>query len=265
VLNVRLGVELLTLMVAFAALALSRQFSQFLHDWWFLLLGLLLWNLSGPLAAHSPYPARLDFLLGLDRALFLGHDPVVLVQHRFMRSGHVQPLDWLAAASYNLHLPEPYIAAYFLWRLNRAVYFQFAAATLCLLVLGFLTFIFVPAVPPWMASTRLHRIPDVVNGFGLVIREHPLPFHGTPIFHLFKWRGDAVAAFPSEHAAVPALELLAFSRFAGPLVSALLLIWVVWVLFVVVYLGEHWVTDVLAGWLYAVVLFGLVRRVSQAE
>src|SRR5205807_2096797 len=140
-LNVRLGVELLTGMVALAALAISRSFVAFMRDWWMFLLGLVMWNLSGPVAAQSPFPHHLDFMLDLDRALFLGRDPVVVVQHALAHEGKLGPLDWITAAIYNMHLPEPYIAGYFLWRLSRPVNFQFMASALVLLVLGFLTFI----------------------------------------------------------------------------------------------------------------------------
>lgn len=259
--NVRLGVELMTLIVAVAALGISRQGFLFLKDWWFFLLGLVLWNISGPVAANSPFPAHLDLFLQPDRALFLGHDPVWLVQHHLAHPGHIGPLDVVAAVAYNVHVPEPYIAGYFLWRLNRALYLQFAAAVLVLLVLGFVTFIFLPAIPPWLAASRYHKLPGVYNGFGPVLRAIPYPFHGTPIFYEFKLRGDAVAAFPSEHAAFPVLEYLAFSRLA-PRLALLFLLWVALVLFSVVYLGEHWVTDVIAGWLYAIGIFYLVRALT---
>ncbi len=260
-LNVRLGVELVTLVVALAAVAISRAGGLFLRDWWFFLLGLVMWNVSGPIAADSPFRPHLDFLLQLDRVLFLGHDPVVLVQHSLATPGHVGPLDLLTAAAYNLHVPEPYIAGYFLWRLDRAISLQFAAAALILLVVGFASFVLFPAIPPWMASTWYGRLPHVFNGFRPVLRAHPLPFHGTPIFQVFKFHGDAVAAFPSEHAAFPLLEFLALSRISRR-ASLFLLLWVAWVLFAIVYLGEHWVTDALAGWLYAVVIFWIVRRAA---
>jgi hypothetical protein len=35
-----------------------------------------------------------------------------------------------------MHLAEPYIAGFFLWRLQRAIFFQFVAASLLLLVAG---------------------------------------------------------------------------------------------------------------------------------
>ena len=77
--------------------------------------------MSGPIAAQSPFAPHLNFMLQLDRALFFGHDPVVVVQQTMMSSGHLTVLDYITAFVYNLHLPEPYIAGYFLWRLNRLV------------------------------------------------------------------------------------------------------------------------------------------------
>jgi membrane-associated phospholipid phosphatase len=119
-----------------------------------------------------------------------------------------------------------------------------------------------PTVPPWMASIRYQRIPNVYNGFGAVLRGHPLPFHGTPLFYLWHLRGDAVAAVPSEHAAFPMLEYLAFSR-VFPRARPLLLLWVTGVLFTVVTLGMHWLIDALIGWAYALIIFWFVRRASR--
>lgn len=289
--NVRLGVELLSLSVFVAALVVSRMPGLFLRDWWFLLVGIVMWNLSGAIAAGSPFPWHLEFMLNLDRIIGLGHQPVQVVQLHLSPAGQVTWLDWLTAGVYNMHLPEPFIVAYFLWRLNRAVYYQFAAAALALLVLGFAAFIFFPAVPPWLAAYQLvhlhgkyystgdwtalrnlgiahpvqyirahgHTVlPGVVNRFGPVLAAHPLPFHGTPIFYVFKLAGDKVAAFPSEHAAFPLLELLAL-RLVSTRAAAVFGIWVLAVFFTVIYLGEHWVTDVLAGWAFSLIIFGAVR------
>jgi len=263
VLNIRPGVEVMTVGVLGAATGISRAGTRFLRDWWFLLTGLFLWTLSGPIAAASPFAAHLDLMLNIDRFIGLGHQPVYVIQHRFANPGHVTFLDILAASSYNMHLPEPFIVGYILWRLDRGVYLQFAAGVLILLILGLITFIFFPAVPPWMASSTFHRIPSVYNGFGPVLHAHPLAFHGTPLFYLFHFRGDAVAAFPSEHAALPMLEFLAFAQLRSKW-AWIFALWTVWILFVVLYLGEHWITDVLAGWAYALVIFtglnGLLYR-----
>src|SRR5947209_1264992 len=75
-LNVRLGVEAMTLAVAVAAFGITREPLLFLRDWWFLLVGLIMWNLSGPIAAFSPFPWHLDFMLHADRWLNGGHNAV---------------------------------------------------------------------------------------------------------------------------------------------------------------------------------------------
>lgn len=263
VFNIRLGVELLTLVVALAAIAISRLPRLFLRDWWFVIAGMVMWNVSSPIAAASPFPLHLDFMLQIDRALFLGHDPVRVIQGH-LAGPSVGWLDVLTGVVYNMHLAEPFIAGYFLWRLSRPIYLQFVASALVLLVLGFITFILFPAVPPWLAAQQYEKLPGVINRFGIVVRWHPLPFHGTPIFYVFKLAGDRVAAMPSEHAAFPLLEFLAFARFGWKPALGFAL-WVLAVLFSVVYLGEHWVTDALAGWLYAIIIFFSVRAISRAK
>lgn len=255
IVNVRLGVEAMTGVVVFAAIVISRAPMAFLRDWWFLIVGLVLWNISSIIAAQSPFPLQLDFMLQGDRILFFGRDPTVVVQHALAPRTGLNALDWLTAIVYNMHLSEPYVAGYFLWRVNRALYLRFAAAVLALLVLGFVTFIVFPAIPPWMATKTYRRLPDVINRFGPVLAAHPLPFHGTPIFYLFRLTGDRVAAFPSEHAAFPMLELLAFASLRRRWLTLGLLLWVLAVLFSIVYLGEHWVVDALAGYVYAIVIW----------
>jgi membrane-associated phospholipid phosphatase len=112
-------------------------------------------------------------------------------------------------------------------------------------------------MPPWLSSLRYDRPHDVFNGFNPVVHSHPLPFHGTPIFYFFKLTGDAVAAFPSEHAAFPLLEYLALraaiERRARPFLA-----WIAFVLFAIVYLGEHWVTDAIAGYVFALAIWAFV-------
>jgi membrane-associated phospholipid phosphatase len=115
-----------------------------------------------------------------------------------------------------------------------------------------------------MASQQLGKLAGVTNRFGIVLRAHPLPFHGTPLFYIFRFKGDAVAAFPSEHAAFPLIELLAFSRVCGKVVTFGLSIWVLFVLFTVIYLGEHWVIDAIAGYVYALAIFGSVSLLIRA-
>lgn len=253
-LNVRTGVEFMILVVLVAALVSGRAI-PFLRDWWFFLLGLFLWGLGGPIVLRSPFPPHLDFMLNLDRFLFFGHDPVSLLQHALLDPARVSPIDVLAIGVYRMHIPEPFIIGYLLWRLNRAVYFQFAAAVLVFLIAGLVTMFFFPAVPPWMASETLHRVPGIVNRYRIT-QLYPVPYVGGPLAGRFPWA--SAAAVPSQHAGLPLLELLAFFQ-VSKVMAAVLAGWVALVLFAIVYLGEHWVTDALIGWAYAAGAFFAVR------
>ncbi|HZS94523.1 MAG TPA: phosphatase PAP2 family protein [Chloroflexota bacterium] len=277
VVNVRPGIEVMTAVVALAAVAISRLGTAFIRDWWYFIAGLLMWNLSGPIARLSPFPWHLDFMLNLDRIIGLGRQPVAVVQHALYNPAHLSLIDVFTVVVYNMHLPEPFIAGYFLWRLNRLAYLRFAASVLILLVVGGITFVLFPAVPPWMAAKHLIYsgsqyvtspqghvyLPNIKNLFGPIASQHPLPFHGTPIFYLFQLQGDPVAAFPSEHMAFPMLEMITFTALLGKR-GLILILWIAAVFFSVLYLGEHWVTDVIFGWLYAIVIFYFVRYATRS-
>lgn len=256
IMNVRPSVYVMELALVVPVLCITRRPLQFLRDWWFLLVGLILWDLSGPLAALSPLPPHWNLMIRTDEFLGFGHDPVEEVQ-RYLASGtHVNALDVVTSITYNLHVPEPFIAGYILWRINRRVYFLFAFSLLALLLAGLITYVLFPAAPPWVASEWWHLIPPgVTNRFGPTLAAHPLPFHGSPVIYFTQWAGDPIAAFPSEHAAIPMLELLAFGVVLGRRAYIGFSLWLLWVLFTIVYLGEHWITDALAGYLYAIVLF----------
>ena len=58
--------------------------------------------------------------------------------------------------------------------------------------------------------------------------------------------GNPVAAFPSLHSAYPLLAFL-FARTRWPRASLILLVWAAAIWFSVVYLGHHYVIDVVAG------------------
>src|SRR5437764_291775 len=67
------------------------------------------------------------------------------------------------------------------------------------------------------------------------------------IYHSFN--PNRFAAFPSLHAAFPALAAVYAWRRYRPL-SIVLIVWSIAVLLAIVYLGEHYVVDALAGYVY---------------
>ena len=105
-----------------------------------------------------------------------------------------------------------------------------------------------PAVPPWLASQNA-SIPPTAK----IIDEmwtHIRLANGASVFSATGHFADPVAAMPSLHAAYPMLLMLFFWKSAGRC-RWLLALYPLAMAFTLVYTGEHFVIDIIFGWLYA--------------
>jgi len=145
------------------------------------------------------------------------------------------------------------IVAIILWNKHRPHFNFFMDGLIILTIAGYVTYILFPAMPPWMASQleylpKLNRIliETIQNGLGL-----DLPSIYSAL------GANNIAAMPSIHAAWPwlvSLCLIYFYRWKA--VWSLgypLLMWLT-----VIYFGEHYAVDVIAGIIYASGAFGLI-------
>jgi membrane-associated phospholipid phosphatase len=105
--------------------------------------------------------------------------------------------------------------------------------------LSFVIYLFWPSTPPWIELPH-----DVVKVIDETVRKWGVGYKVSPLFtHL---NPNRYAAFPSLHAAYPALgAIFAWRRY--PWLAAVLVGWTGLVWYAIVYLGEHYVVDALAG------------------
>lgn len=141
-----------------------------------------------------------------------------------------------------------------IWRRSRRAYWRFSASVLALFALGFAGYVLYPAAPPWMAA-EFEAIPPVYRVMGEAVQHVP----GSASVGVVAARFDVneVAAIPSLHAAVPLLLVLVLVRLWGRRML-LTLLYPLTMGFNVVYAGEHYVVDVLAGYGVALAAYGLV-------
>ncbi len=175
-----------------------------------------------------------------------GRLPTATLQDWLWR-GHTSWYDIALYIPYMLFFVVPLGVALLVWKTREKHYWRVVATYLSVFFGAFLTFLLFPAAPPWMAS-QLHYIEPITRvsssvWFSLGIHDFPSVYnHIAP---------NPVAAVPSLHMAIPVLTSIFIFKLYGRRWGWLSLIYPLVIGFGVVYEGEHYVFDVLAGTLYA--------------
>jgi hypothetical protein len=229
--------DYLLLMLVPVALA-SGRFIRFLGDWVPFIAIFLGYEAMRGIATKTGIPPQVDSIAWLETHLFGDHLPTTVLQS-FMSFLHIgRPVDYAATVVYFAHFLIPVLIGVTLWLTDRRLFLRFTTALLGMSFAGFVIFLLIPTAPPWWAQDH-----GVLTGFRHVIGS-TLPSEVSPYYESLN--PNPVAALPSLHAAYPLLGFLAL-RPAYPRAAWLVFGWCLVVWFSVVYLGEHYVVDVLAG------------------
>jgi membrane-associated phospholipid phosphatase len=226
---------------------LSGRLLGFLRDWVPFIALFLGYEAVRGIAPKSGIPVHYRYVIRADRALFGGTDPSQWVQ------AHLGSLRWLAVACtvvYFCHFVVPIAVGMALWLVDRVQFLRFTVALLGMSFAAFVVFLVVPVAPPWLADQH-HLLPGV----------HSLIALPSSVSPFYNWLNpDAAAAFPSLHAAFPLLAALAL----WPVTrrgAAMALAWSAAVWFSVVYLGQHYVTDIIGGIVFAAGSWLVMNRI----
>jgi hypothetical protein len=179
--------------------------------------------------------------VGMQESLF---DPLALAWY-----------DFAAWGVYITHFFATFVVAALLWRYAYPLFRKFRALVLTVTAMAFVTYTLFPAVPPWLASDY-----GAIGHTERVVSE-VWAYLGVDIAAAIWEKGSTwanlVAAVPSLHAAYPALITLFFWRH-GWWARGLGIVYTLAMGLTLVYTGEHYVFDILLGWLYAGAAFGVV-------
>lgn len=228
---------------------------SFVRDWAPFLAIFMAWELMRGIADHFGGTVRSDEVIAIERAIAFGTVPTVELQHRLW-SGVPQLHDILLSFIYVAHFALPVGVAFALWLYRRSSFYPFVVALLVVSYASFVTFVVVPVAPPRFAGAFGQEslpVVDIVANVG-----QAFGWEGF-IWSYRSLVGNPVAAFPSMHAAYPLLACLflwPIWRAAG--IGMAIYTAVVW--FAIVYLGHHYVVDVLGGAAYAVIGYLAIRR-----
>jgi membrane-associated phospholipid phosphatase len=222
------------------AVALGRG-RAFLTDWLPFLVLFFGYEIMRGFASKTGFAPH--DVSGLERALFAGTLPTVTLQHWFYDPARIAIWDWAGMVLYFLHFPLPIVVGFVFWMNDRTHYWRFVSALLLMSFVAFVTYLFFPTAPPWIANhADVHKVIDET------IRKWGVSYIVSPFYS--NLNPNQYAAFPSLHAAFPALAAIyAWNRYR--LLSIGLIAYTACIWLAVVYLGEHYVVDALAGLVYA--------------
>jgi hypothetical protein len=267
--GIPVGRERLLLIIVLGLLALSTTnllgwFRSVLFEWLPLALVLAAYDLLRGHADTLLFSAWYRPQLEADAFLFGGNVPTVWLQDRLWHgSSDVRWYDYASWTVYVSYFVATYLVAGLLWFFARAHFRRYVGCVALLAGMAFTTFALFPAAPPWLAS-REGELEWTTRLIG--------PISGHIPFFSFSFEGlwergseysNPVAAVPSLHAAYTLLVTLFLWRVAPRWGRALLALYPPAMAFALVYTAEHYLVDILLGWVYTLLAVWVVSRIVE--
>jgi membrane-associated phospholipid phosphatase len=217
--------------------------------WAAYVLGFVLFAHLRSVADETGIAAKADYVIDAERVLFAGQVPTVWLQEQLYALGRVGPLELLCVGVYVSYFVVPHALGLVLWKLDVASFRRYAFEILFAAYAGLAISFAVPTMPPWLAGQNgdlpfVSRVVKDVFGGGAGADAYR---EGYEIAGAV----NPVAAMPSLHMALTVVVALAawrLHRVAGVAAS----VYALSMGFALVYLGEHYAVDVLAGTAVAV-------------
>lgn len=225
-----------------------RQILQIARDWLPIVVALAAYDLSRGAADSLGIDVHVEPMIDFDRVLFLGQTPTEWLQARLYEPGVLSWWDVAFSIVYTSYFIVPFALAGALWARERIAFLRFTRRLVTLALAGLATYVAFPAAPPWMAGEQgllegVHR--STSEGFSA------LGVATVGLFSKGQEQVNLVAAVPSLHAAFTALvAMFLWSRVRRSL-RPLVALYPLAMALTLIATGEHYVFDVLLGWLCA--------------
>ena len=241
---------------AFIGMLLIGRAWTFFQDWMPAILLLLGYDYLRGLVPAVSGRVHVHAMVLFDKVLFFGHVPTIVLQHWLFTSGHIHWYDQAAVILYFLHFAVPFMAGLVFWFMDRTFFKRFVASLVVLSYAAFVTYYIFPAMPPWMAAQQ-GFLPPVAHVMDQVLANFA---HPVSLPTVYAYVGaNLVAAVPSLHAGYALLTALfvnkKFKRYGW-----LAFLYPAGMFFAVVYLGEHYVFDIIAATAYVLVIYAFATN-----
>jgi PAP2 superfamily len=217
--------------------------------------------------AEQAQRVHVEYPIAVDRVLGLGKLPTVRLQRRLARSGPEGPrwrtLDKALVWAHWSWFMVPHGALVYIMLLHPRRFERAAVSTYAVFDVGAMIYWILPTAPPWYAA----HAPG--NGHGMIEVRRMMVEYGESFWHdgwgpLYSvFGGNPLAAMPSLHFATSMMAALLLTE-TGPGAGAMGWAYAGTLGFALVYLGEHYVADLLGGAALTMAVRRLGPRVAPA-
>lgn len=187
---------------------------------------------------------RIRYPIVADRAIGLGRLPNVRLQRGLARLSRVRTLNRVLTWAHWLWFLEPYVALAFILLRHPARFPAAARRLAAVFDVGCAVYFAVPTAPPWWASEQGHTGGEDVRRIMIEVGEETWKSAWPGMYSALG--GNPWAAMPSLHFATSVMGAISLSE-TGRVPAALGWAYALTLGFALVYLGEHYVTDLAAG------------------
>jgi membrane-associated phospholipid phosphatase len=225
--------------------AYNKRSRRFVKDWFPFLSLFLCYEAMNTIVPTLSKVVHVAEPVNMELGLF-GSIPTLVLQQLY----RTPFLDYMGAFFYSLHFFAPTVFAFLLWKYAPENYRKYVLALGIGTYSALITFLVYPVAPPWYGVQATRILTQLDHNLGV-------PFYRS-IFDFLE--SNPFAAFPSLHALYPTLiSLYALKIKKAKALPVLLFPIGVW--FSAVYLGEHYVIDVIGGAAYAICAFLLTEKI----
>lgn len=229
-----------------------RRLGQVILDWLPFTLVLMAYDKTRAVADAIGMPLHQADIVTAEKRLDGGIIPTVWLQEHLYNPNHVYWYDALTTLVYTTHFLATPVLAAVLWLRERRAWMQFISRVILLSVAGLATYILFPESPPWLAS----QDGDIPQHVARLSARGWIWLHlgnvKQALAHAQEAGSNAVAAMPSLHVAFACLVAMFIASKLRTKWRWLLALYPLAMGFALVYAGEHYVLDLIAGVGYAV-------------
>jgi membrane-associated phospholipid phosphatase len=187
-------------------------------------------------------------LIVWEQTLCAGIIPSFALQRALSTTAYTWIVDLIANGFYMTHFFSVILVGFLLWTKRKAHYWAYMMGLIVLSYTAFLTYVVFPAAPPWWASMNGYLSGQPVNLTHSLLSPN----------YIFA-TANALGAMPSLHSAWP-FYLFFYCLYVWGRKALPVFILPVGVALSSIYLGHHYLVDILAGIGYAAVAFWIATR-----